>query len=273
MLTTLDYLLLLFFGMCGAFLSGFLGVGGGMIYIPVLDYFLRRLGLQDEMLVKAILANSLFTIIFSGSVSSWKQYRIGNFYPREILLTALPGMATALSLTWLIRSGDWYSKQLFNYVFALMLLVIAVRMFSSKQEIGVEKEAPNWKYRITGLFAGIITAFSGLGGGVVMTPLFTDWMKQPFKKAGSISNGVIPLFAITMGIFNLSVPAGAPLMKGQIGLIFLPLLAPMILATFVFAPLGVKIAQKTKPGVIRLIFAIFTGIVFTKLIVEIVQHP
>lgn len=258
--------------MCGAFLSGFLGVGGGMIYIPVLDYFLRKIGLQDELLVKAILANSLFTIIFSGSVASWKQYRIGNFYPREILLTALPGMVTALSLTWLIRSGHWYSKQLFNYVFALMLLVIAIRMFSKKSEIAENHPEPNWKYHFTGFFAGIITAFSGLGGGVVMTPLFTDWMKQSFKKAGSISNGVIPLFAITMGIFNLSVPAGKAIMPGQIGLIFFPILAPMILATFVFAPLGVKLAQKTKPSIIRMIFAIFTGIVFTRLIIEIVQH-
>ena len=84
----IDYVILAVFGALGAFISGFLGVGGGIIYIPVLDYFLKKAGMNDTMLVKGILANSLFTIIFSGSVSSYNQYKHGNFFPKQILQTA-----------------------------------------------------------------------------------------------------------------------------------------------------------------------------------------
>jgi uncharacterized membrane protein YfcA len=271
LLDIFDYIIIFILGSLGGFVSGFLGVGGGIIYIPILDYFLQKMGMKDDVLVKGILANSLFTIIFSGSVASYKQYKMGNFFPKEILQTAIPGMFSALVLTYLIKSGTWYSRTTFLYVFAMMLLVIIVRMFLSRTKEVIEEtaEAKNYQYRITGFFAGIITAFSGLGGGVVMTPIFTDVLKQHIKKSSSISNGVIPCFAIVIGIYNLSSKALVNVSEWQVGYIVLPLVLPMIIATFFFAPLGVKISQTTKPHVIRMVFASFVSIVFIKLIYEI----
>lgn len=266
----IDYVILAIFGALGAFISGFLGVGGGIIYIPVLDYFLKKAGMNDTMLVKGILANSLFTIVFSGSVSSYNQYKHGNFFPKQILQIALPGMITAFIITYLIKNGTWYSKTTFNYVFASMLLIIVVRMFTSKSKIHTnEKESPAWHYRVTGFFAGIITAFSGLGGGVVMTPVFTDLMKQSIKKASSISNGVIPLFAIVLGIYNLTDLPPQYISDWQVGYIVLPVVFPLILCTFIFAPWGVSASQKTSQQAIRMVFASFASLVFIKLIYEI----
>lgn len=273
MLDYTDFIILFFLGSIGAFLSGFLGVGGGIVYIPILDYFLGKLGLSDDNLVKAILANSLFTIIFSGSVSSYKQYRIGNFYPKEILFTAATGAVTAVLMTMLIKSGTWYSKSVFNYVFATMLLVIAVRMFLlSNPSYTEEKKVKPISYYITGFFAGIITAMSGLGGGVVMTPTFTDVFKINIKKASAISNGVIPLFAIAVGVLNLSTPATQQVSDWQVGFIVFPVVIPMILSTFLFAPLGVITAQKANQKVIRMVFATFVSIVFVKTLLAIIKQ-
>lgn len=273
MLDYTDFIILFFLGSIGAFLSGFLGVGGGIVYIPILDYFLGKLGLSDDNLVKAILANSLFTIIFSGSVSSYKQYRIGNFYPKEILFTAATGAVTAVLMTMLIKSGTWYSKSVFNYVFATMLLVIAVRMFLlSNPSYTEEKKVKPISYYITGFFAGIITAMSGLGGGVVMTPTFTDVFKINIKKASAISNGVIPLFAIAVGVLNLSTPATQQVSDWQVGFIVFPVVIPMVLSTFLFAPLGVITAQKANQKVIRMVFATFVSIVFVKTLLAIIKQ-
>jgi uncharacterized membrane protein YfcA len=268
-----DFIILFFLGSIGAFLSGFLGVGGGIVYIPILDFFLGKLGLSDDNLVKAILANSLFTIVFSGSVSSYKQYRIGNFYPKEILFTAATGAVTAVLMTMLIKSGTWYNKSVFNYVFATMLLVIAVRMFLlSNPSNTEEKQVKPISYYITGFFAGIITAMSGLGGGVVMTPTFTDVFKINIKKASAISNGVIPLFAIAVGVLNLSTPATQQVSDWQVGFIVFPVVIPMILSTFLFAPIGVMAAQKVNQKVIRMVFATFVSIVFVKTLLAIIKQ-
>lgn len=268
MLDVYDYIILFLLGSLGAFVAGFLGVGGGIIYIPILDYFLSKLGLQEDVLVKGILANSLFVIIFSGLVASYKQYRIQNFHPKEILYTAIPGVITALLMTYLIKTGTWYSKEAFSYVFIAMLLIIIVRMFTAKALLSDQNQyqfSPV-KLSATGFFAGFITALSGLGGGVIMSPVFTDVLKMDIKKASSVSNGVIPFFAIAIGIYNLSSKAPELHSGWQIGYIVLPIVAPMILATFVFAPVGVHFAQKAKPQLVRMVFATFVTIVFVKLL-------
>lgn len=231
------------------------------------------MGLSDDALVKAILANSLFTIIFSGSVSSYKQYRLGNFYPKEILYTALAGMVSAVAMTILIKSGTWYNRTVFSYFFAAMLLVIALRMFSrhKTQHTTAAVSSSPTRYGITGLGAGVVTALSGLGGGVVMTPIFTDWMKLDIKKASSISNGVIPFFAIAVGFLNLTA-SNAPVVSNlQLGYIVFPVVMPMIAATFVFAPLGVRASQKASQELIRITFASFVAIVFFKTLYTIIQ--
>lgn len=274
MFTLIDYILIFLLGSFGGFLSGFLGVGGGIIYVPILDYFLSKLGLSNDDLVKGILANSLFTIIFSGSVSSYKQYKLGNFYPKEILYTALPGVITAVIMTLLIRAGSWYDKTVFNYVFGAMLFVIAFRMFTAKSKYTepVHTDKINAKgFGITGFFAGIITAMSGLGGGVVMTPVFTDVLKQNIKKASSISNGVIPFFAIAVGLLNLTSQPLVKVHELQVGYIIFPVVLPMIIASVFFAPVGVSVSQRSGQSVIRLTFAFFISLVFIKTLHAIVS--
>jgi uncharacterized membrane protein YfcA len=271
MLETLDYVIIFVLGIVGGFLSGFLGVGGGIIYVPILTYFLSKIGIEGDDLVKAILANSLFTIIFSGSFSSYKQYRSGNFYPKLILETALPGIVSVLLTTYLIRNGEWYSISVFNYVFAFMLLTIALRMFfaGGKHEHS-SKDASTLQYGITGFFTGIVTAMSGLGGGVVMTPVFTDVFKQSIKKASSISNGVIPVFAIAVGIYNLTGKPPHMVNDWQVGYIVFPVVLPMVLSAMIFAPIGVKLSHQVSHAFIRIFFAIFVSLVFIKTLFAII---
>ncbi len=267
----IDYLILFIFGGLAAFLSGFLGVGGGVVYIPIIEYYLKKLGIHSDILVKTILANSLFTIIFSGSVSSYYQYKNGNFYPKQIIQTALPGIVSALLITYLIKHGTWYNKTVFSYVFGSMLLLIVAKMYLTKPKTSSEHLVKDKViyYGSTGFLAGIVTAFSGLGGGVVMTPIFTDLFKQPIKKASSISNGVIPFFAIVMGIYNLTDIPDQIISHYQIGYIVLPIVMPLILSTFIFAPIGVNLSQKTSHKIIRFTFASFASIVFFKLMYEL----
>jgi uncharacterized membrane protein YfcA len=266
--TAIIYIFLL--GSIGGFLSGFLGVGGGIVYVPILDYFLTKLGFTNSDLVNAILANSLFTIIFSGSISSYKQYKLGNFFPREIFYTTITGVVSAVGMTLLIRAGQWYSKEVFSYFFAGMLLFIALRMFMAKPSTqGNVQEAKALGFSITGFIAGIITALSGLGGGVVMTPVFTDVLKQDIKKASSISNGVIPFFAVAVGILNLTSVPNHIASDWQIGYIVFPVVLPMVAAALLFAPMGVMASQKATANVIRITFATFVSLVFIKTLFSI----
>ncbi len=270
MLSVNDFIILFLFGSFGGFMSGYLGVGGGIIYVPVLDYFLSKYFHETE-LVKAVLANSLFVIMFSAAVASYKQYKLGNFLFKEIIQTLLPGIVSVVILQTLINKGTWYSRDVFLYFFLSMLLFVVFKMFLSKPKsiIAESTKADNYKYNITGAFAGIVTAMSGLGGGVIMTPVFTEWMKLDIKKASAISTGVILGFAVVIGILNLNIIPVHKISSFQFGYILLPIALPLIIGTFLFAQMGVKTAQKSKSQTIRIIFACFASIVLFKVIYEI----
>jgi uncharacterized membrane protein YfcA len=222
-------------------------------------------------LVKAVLANSLFVIMFSAAVASYKQYKLGNLFLKEITQTLLPGMVSVVILQTLINKGTWYSRDVFLYFFLSMLLFVVFKLFLSKPKtiIAESTKADNYKYNITGAFAGIVTAMSGLGGGVIMTPIFTEWMKLDIKKASAISTVVILGFAIVIGILNLNVVPQNSISNFQFGYILLPIALPLIIGTFLFAQMGVKTAQKSKSQTIRMIFASFASIVLFKVIYEI----
>ena len=273
MLEISDFIILVLAGCLGGFLSGFLGVGGGIIYVPILDYFLSKYFNNSSELVKAVLANSLFTILFSASVASYKQYKMGNLFPKEILITAIPGIITVVGMHTLINRGDWYKRETFLWFFLIMLLFVVSKMFLSKNKGNktLVEEAPKYKYYFTGAFAGIVTAMSGLGGGVIMTPIFTEWLKINIKKASAISTGVIPAFALVIGVLNLNIVPQHTISNWQLGYIIFPVVFPLILATFLFAPLGVKMAQKSNSQTIRITFASFASIVLLKVIYELLQ--
>jgi uncharacterized membrane protein YfcA len=154
-----------------------------------------------------------------------------------------------------------------------MLLVIALRMFfAAVQNFNTSNTIKPLGYYVTGFFAGIITAMSGLGGGVIMTPAFTDVLKLDIRKASAISNGVIPFFAVAVGILNLTTPSTQTVSNWQVGYIIFPVVFPMILSTFLFAPLGVVISQKSSQQLIRMVFATFVSIVFIKTLFAIIMQ-
>jgi uncharacterized membrane protein YfcA len=270
-----ELLILLLVGCAGGLLSGLLGVGGGVVFIPILDYYLSRTGISGEESVKFILANSLFAIIFSGVVGSMKQYRLGNFYPRAIIYTALPGVVSSLATTWLISLSPWYSKEMFTILFVSLLVILMVRMFMEKKsQTTVDPELVKLhRYSIVGFLTGIVTSLSGLGGGVIMVPVFSNLLKLDIKKATSISTGVIPIFALPITVFYMiSQPVSDSGIPYHIGYIILPLIVPIITGVLIFAGPGVRLAQKLPSSTIKIIFAVFISIVLIKMITQLYSN-
>lgn len=265
MLEISDFVIIALFGAIGAFISGLLGVGGGIIFIPILDYYLQKAGIFGTELVKFTLANSFFVILFAGMIISLKQYRSDNFFLKPVIYTAIPGVVTSYIMTRLILEGNWYQQNQFKTVFLLMLIPMTIRMFMRKDHIIVSHKAmPAWPiFSITGFFTGIITSLSGLGGGILMVPVFSDLLKLPIKTATSISTGVIPIFTLVLIIPYMNAHA-AIINPYQCGYIVFSLVAPLILSVIIISPLGVKTAHQMKSNHLRIIFASVASIIILK---------
>lgn len=276
MLELTDIFLLIMVGALGGFLSGMLGVGGGVIFVPVIDYILSRAGINEDLAVNIILANSIATIAFTGTISSIKQVRMGNFYPKQILYTSLPGVVTSLGLSYAISQIHFYSKDKFNVFFISMLVLLLVRMFwKNTTAAATEKEPAQVKtlpYALTGFFTGLVTALSGLGGGIVMIPVFTNFLKLNIKVATSVSTGVITVLVFPLIVYYLFTPVVLPVaVAWKTGHLIWSIILPLALGSFFLAPLGVKTSQKMEPAKIKIVFALFVMAVLVRMVVSLIS--
>ncbi|MFZ1808712.1 MAG: sulfite exporter TauE/SafE family protein [Cyclobacteriaceae bacterium] len=272
-MTIILFVLLFLLGVATGFYSGLLGTGGNIILIPALDLLFVYYGISGTESVKLIIANSLFVTVFLGAVITLKQHRIGNFHLREILSIGIPGMISAYAMSEWINSSNWFDKFYFDIIFLTLLILLAVRLlfFKTIERKWEENEKSDFNYGAfmgVGLLTGCVTSLSGLGGGIVLIPFLTDIMKEPVKKASSVSIGVIMLLAISVTASYLFVNDGQQVeakLPMQIGYISILTIAPILAGILMASSYGVKVAHKTSPLKLRIIF----GIIVTLLCIKV----
>ncbi|GAB4457591.1 MAG: sulfite exporter TauE/SafE family protein [Elainellaceae cyanobacterium] len=209
--TPVGWLVLFLVGTVTGTLSGLLGIGGGLIMVPILTFF----GLP---LVQAT-ATSLVGVLLSALSGSYQNLRTGNLNWRVSLLLALFGIVTAQVGA---RLGDRLPDASLSLAFAALLLVTIYLMDlrrklaqkerqqqSSAPEVAPDSLSPSPSLPLSssstalppiagiGLLAGVLSGLFGVGGGVVMVPLQTLFLGETIKSAVRTSLGAIVPIAIS----------------------------------------------------------------------------
>jgi uncharacterized membrane protein YfcA len=154
---------------------------------------------SDES-VKYVLANSIAIVFASGISGIFRQYKQGNWDWKGSFNIGIPGAIASFGMSYLIENGHWYSKSSFQTIFLGFLLISIYNMLFSKKGQVTDQTTevtfqPNWKKWTIGLIAGTTVSLSGLGGGVIMVPLFRMLLKMPMKKATALSLSIVPILA------------------------------------------------------------------------------
>lgn len=277
-------LLLLLVGSVGGFLAGIMGVGGGLIFIPVLTYLFGQFPhITAEEAVRFTLANSIALVFASGISGIHRQVKMGIYDFKKSLTVGIPGAIAAAAMSYAVQHGNWYNHARFSWVF-LGFLLLSIGNMIFRKERDNHAEAPEKESAflrlIVGLFAGIVVSLSGLGGGIVMVPLFRMVLQLPIKKATALSLSVVPLLSI-FPILQYLNTANAPILKQAM----LPVLnshnlyqtqylvgwfyIPMAIGVVVFSSFGQKTALKTPTPIVLFIFALLSSLILIKTIYEL----
>lgn len=263
----IEILLLVLAGLIGGFLAGMLGVGGGIVFVPVIQQLLVYHEISNGN-VAYTLANSLVIVFMVGISGTVKQLKLKNTHIPSAFAAGISASVSSLILTYFIYINGVNNPQLFNYIFAGILILTTIRMlFSNKTEI-TELVIPKiGKFIPAGLFAGLVTALSGLGGGIVLVPYFNKVLKLPIKFATGLSLSVIPIIAMPLIIFYGSIkPMQFVDFKYQTGYLVWPLLIPIISSAILASGYGVKYAQTLKPKTLSIVFIVFVLITLVKIL-------
>ncbi len=267
----LQSIILLVIGLFGGFMAGLLGIGGGVVFVVVLQHYLQTAGVPSEIIVPVTIANSMFCILCAGIAGSIKQYRYGNFYLFPIVFSGVPATMASIFIGRLLSTATWYDKKAFNWVFVVILGYIAVSVLYRNDEKQTKPPVEKrFFFGVIGWLSGALAAFTGVGGGILIVPFYNRLLRYPIKQATSISLGIIVLMALGTTIFNTinhQVYIGLPY---SIGLISLMHSLPLAIGSVLSSPYGVSASQKLSAQRIRIIFFVFVTLVLLKSVYEIV---
>ena len=179
-------MLLLFFigGVLAGIIAGLLGVGGGIIIVPMLVFF-------GKLPVNAVATSSLAIVItsISGSFQNWRE---GNLNFKKVISLGLPAVATAQLGVYL---ASHFSPLLLLSLFAILLfvnvyLVSLRRRLVTMEKISVNEDRIFLNTILTGGAAGILSGLFGVGGGVIMVPLQMLLLGEKIKVAILVNNEI-----------------------------------------------------------------------------------
>ena len=271
----LPFVLLLACGSLGGFLAGLLGVGGGMLFIPVINEYVSHYPLTSDEVVKYTLANSIALVFMSGVSGIFRQHKMGTWDLKQSLWIGIPGAMSSLLMSMAIEQGDWYSKPRFQTVFLGFLLLSIDNMIWGKSQSDqndndpATNSVPTYLPPLVGILAGCVVSLSGLGGGIIMVPLFRMLLKKPMHQATSLSLSIVPILSITSLLQYAINGALHPINTFQQGYLLGILLLPMMLGVMFFSSFGQKTAPRVPVLWLRVIFAVLSSIILVKTLIEI----
>lgn len=263
---TLELILgLLGVGALVGLLSGFFGVGGGIVMIPILLVALRGLGLPRDVLVHLAFGTSLAVIVGTSPASAWAHHRTGNVQWRAVPALAGAGMVGGLlGATLAARIQGLVLRRLFG----LLEIVAAAQMVLGKAG-GAAIGHPRHSRRAllpAGLLFGAFSGFFGIGGGVVSIPVMVFVLNYPMHRAVGTSNAIMAFNAVA-GTASYLVNGWRHTTLPALGYIYLPAWICLTLTSLPFAELGARLAQGFSGVSLRRAFAALAALVGVWLLV------
>ncbi len=242
-------------GVVGGILAGLLGVGGGIVIVPVLFHMLPFFGVADDVRMHVAVGTSLATIILTSISSARSHYKKGAI---DITLLKTWGIVIFIG----VLGGTWTASMvnatILTGVFAVLALIVAANMAFRPAEAHLADKLPPTPFKeFLALFIGWFSAMMGIGGGTFTVPILTLF-SYPIRKAVGTASAIGLIISVpgTLGFLYSGLSAeGLP--PGNIGYVNVIGFLAIVPMTILFAPIGANIAHSINTDMLKKAFAFF----------------
>lgn len=246
-------------GLLAGALGGLLGIGGGIVLMPLLRFVV---GLSPAYAAGTCVVAVFFTTLGG----SYQHHRLGHLNLRSIVPIIISGAVASgvfsLAFAYLAQSGRWL-----DFGMGIVFSLISVRMIAegipslatkkASQPAGNEIKGTLPKKLAIGGAAGVLPGLLGIGTGGILVPAFTLVLSAPVKTAVAAS--------LTCFCFNALISSGFKFAQGYID----PnVVLPICLGTLIGANLGAILNKRFAPGVVKLAFGLVFSYVSLKFILS-----
>lgn len=252
----------------GAFVgivAGLLGVGGGLIIVPVLILLFQHYDFSAGIITHLAVGTSLATIMLT-SISSVRAHHAHGAVLWPVFWQLLPGIITGTLLGALLAS--FISSASLKTFFGIFELVVAMQMAMELRPTATRTLPRIPGMTLAGNLIGAVSALVGIGGGTMTVP-FLVWCNITMQKAVATSSACGLPIAIAGAIgFMLTGWQNPQLPAGSTGFVYWPAFAGIILTSMLTAPLGAKLAHRLPSRTLKKIFAIFLAILGIRMLLS-----
>lgn len=253
-------------GIFAGILAGMLGVGGGLIIVPVLIWLFHLQGFEYEVISHAAIGTSLASIITTSIASASAHHRHGavNWKVAAQLTAGL--FAGGLLGAWVASD---LNTRILQLVFGLFAITVGLQMFFKRQTVS-RRLLPAWPaMNAVGGIIGTVSGIVGIGGGSMTVPYLT-WHNVSIRQAVATSSACGLPIAVAGFLGFMATGWENPAMpQYSWGYIYLPALICVAILSVLFAPVGAKLAHILPVGLLKRFFAgllIIVGIKLTGVI-------
>lgn len=253
-------------GAVAGVLAGLLGIGGGLVIVPMLVFCFTRQGIPDELMMHMALGTSMASIIFTAVSSFWAHHKRGAVHwvvVRRIVLGIFVG--TFLGSCFAAR----LSTNILKGFFVIFLYYVASQMLMNRKPKPSRQLPGNLGMFGVGNVIGAVSSLVGIGGGTLSVP-FMIWSNMSVHHAIGTSAAIgFPIaIAGTLGyIYNGLNTSNLP--DFSVGYVYLPALAGIICASVLTAPIGVRLAHSLPVQKLKRVFAVLLIFVATRMLVSL----
>lgn len=234
--------------------AGLLGVGGGLIIVPILFFVFSRQDVAVEHVMHMALATSLATIIVTSIASARAHHKRGAvLWP--IVFSLTPGIIVGAWLGAVFAST--LSSDVLRPIFGVFELLVAIHLLVNYRP-AIHTTSISTVRNITGGgLIGAISSIVGIGGGTLTVP-FLLWHNIAIRNAVASSAACgFPIAVAGTAAYIYSGWGTAGLPAYSLGYVNLAAFAVIIITSIITAPVGASLAHKLPERTLRMVFALF----------------
>jgi len=243
-------------GLLAGFAAGIFGIGGGFVVVPALIIVLPLLGGDHSQYAHVAIGTSAATIIVT-SIRSLRSHAKRGAVEFEVLKTWAPGLTIGAAIG--VMLADRVDGHVLTMIFATGVLLMSVNFLVPKLGSKViSDQMPIGMTRVS--LAGGLGTFSsllGIGGGTIAIMVMT-LCGRSIHRAIATASGVGTLIAVPSAIGFAIIGLKEPgLPWGSLGYINLPAAAAIASMSILTAPLGVAVAHRMDPALLKRVFGVY----------------